>query len=751
MIKNNFIIGFLFSRILLSQDYEVKGFVFFNDKPVFGASIYINNSNKGSISNKDGFFIINNLEITHNELIISHTGFISKKINLDFSKKIQINLEKLNLISNESLNEIVISGTLKPVSKLNSPVPIEVYNKKFFKSNPTPSIFESLQNINGVRPQLNCSVCNTGDIHINGQEGSYTMVLVDGLPIVSGLSSVYGLTGIPQSLIEQIEVVKGPTSTIYGSEAIGGLINLITKLPEHSDKFSFDSFTTGWREVNSDFGYRYNIGKSINSLLGINYFNYSNPIDNNKDGFTDLTLQDRVSIFHKIDFNNKISIATRYIYEDRWGGQMNWNSNYRASNKIYGESIYTSRWEVFGKWDYNKNLKLQFSLNDHNQNSVYGTTRYDANQTIGFVQILYNKLLRSNDLTFGLAYRYTFYDDNSTATFNESDLFNDPDKVHLPGIFVQNEIKLSSQNSFLFGLRSDYNSVYGNIITPRINYKWNSIDKSSTIRLGLGSGYRITNVFTEDHASLTGARDVVFKEDLKPEKSWNINLNYVESFFLKPGVIIDFDSSFFITKFSNKIIPDYDFDLSKIIYQNLKGSSISKGGSFNINSTFSNGLRINLGGTFIDSYKIENGLKEKPYLTETFQGVWRVSYKIYKKNLTIDYTGNAIGPMLLPLLGPLDPRPRYSPFHSIQNIQLTKTISNKYEFYFGIKNILNFTPDKRSIARSFDPFDKYVSYDGEGNIIADSQNPYGLKFDPSYVYASNQGIRWFLGIRVNVN
>ena len=107
--------------------------------------------------------------------------------------------------------------------------------------------------------------------------------------------------------------------------------------------------------------------------------------------------------------------------------------------------------------------------------------------------------------------------------------------------------------------------------------------------------------------------------------------------------------------------------------------------------------------------------------------------------------------MLLPLLGPLDPRPRYSPFHSIQNIQLTKTISNKYEFYFGIKNILNFTPDKRSIARSFDPFDKYVSYDGEGNIKADSQNPYGLKFDPSYVYASNQGIRWFLGIRVNVN
>ena len=113
------------------------------------------------------------------------------------------------------------------------------YNKNFFKSNPSASIFESIQNINGIRPQINCGVCNTGDIHINGQDGSNTMVLIDGLPIVSGLSTVYGLTGIPQSLIEKIEIIKGPTSATYGSEAIGGLINLITKLPEYSNKFSF--------------------------------------------------------------------------------------------------------------------------------------------------------------------------------------------------------------------------------------------------------------------------------------------------------------------------------------------------------------------------------------------------------------------------------------------------------------------------------------------------------------------------------
>jgi outer membrane receptor for ferrienterochelin and colicins len=111
---------------------------------------------------------------------------------------------------------------MKAVSRMQSPVPVEVYTPRFFRKNPTPSLFAAMENVNGVRPQLNCSVCNTGDIHINGMEGPYTMVLIDGMPIVSGLSTVYGLNGIPNTLIDRVEIVKGPASTLYGSEAVGG-------------------------------------------------------------------------------------------------------------------------------------------------------------------------------------------------------------------------------------------------------------------------------------------------------------------------------------------------------------------------------------------------------------------------------------------------------------------------------------------------------------------------------------------------
>src|SRR5690606_17179291 len=243
-----------------------------------------------------------------------------------------------------------------------------------FRANPTPSIFDALQNVNGVRPQLNCNVCNTGDIHINGLEGPYTMILIDGMPIVSGLSTVYGLSGIPQSLIDRVEIVKGPASTLYGSEAVGGLINIITKRPGNAPLLSVDAFGTSWGEINTDVAAKFNVGKKAQSLLGINYFNYQNPIDNNNDNFTDVTLQNRISIFNKWNFDRKdnriFSLAGRYVYEDRWGGEMDWEKKYRGGDEVYGESIYTSRWEFFGTYQLpvKEEILFQFSTNGHNQN-----------------------------------------------------------------------------------------------------------------------------------------------------------------------------------------------------------------------------------------------------------------------------------------------------------------------------------------------------------------------------------------------
>lgn len=702
---------------------------------LFGATVYNSTNGKSTITNEQGTFSIES-KSGKNKLIISYVGFIPKTINVIGN----IDTSLAIVLENESLDEVVISGTLRQVSKLKSAVQIELYSADFFRATPKASFFEAIEGINGIRPQLNCNVCNTGDIHINGQEGANTMVLIDGLPLVSGLSTVYGLSGIPQSLIEQVEVIKGPASTLYGSEAIGGIINLITKLPENVQRFNVDTYTTSWGELNVDIGAKYQL-KKIQGLVGVNYFNYSNPIDNNGDGFTDLTLQHRISIFNKIEMR-KNSLAFRYLYEDRWGGEINWKSEYRGGNLVYGESIYTSRAEVFGKYDVSENLFLQYSLNNHDQNSVYGTTSYNALQTIGFVQGVYSKTLKNHNLLLGATYRYTSYDDNTPATQRK-------EVTSLPGLFVQHEWKLGKSQTLLSGIRYDKNSIYGDIWTPRLNYKWASKDQSSIARLGFGTGYRVVNVFTEDHAALTGAREVVFTENILPEKSWNLNINWNQKLYSKFGTIFDIDLSVFKTEFSNRIFPDYETNPNQIIYNNLNGKSITQGISLNINSLSTNGLKINLGATFIDSKIIENNITEYPFLTEKFSGNYRISYSLYNPKITFDLSGTVIGPMKLPLLGPLDSRDPKSPVINVMNIQGTFSFE-EVELYAGIKNIFNFKPASNSIARAFDPFDTGVEFGNNGQVIASPNNPNALSFDPSYVYYSNQGIHGFLGLRYHI-
>ncbi|RYY86666.1 MAG: TonB-dependent receptor [Chitinophagaceae bacterium] len=657
-----------------------------------------------------------------------------------------------------TMDEVVVSGTLKPVRRLESPVAVEVYSAQFFRKNPAPSLFESLQQVNGVRPQINCSVCNTGDIHINGLEGPYTMVTIDGMPIVSSLSSVYGLFGIPTQLLEKVELIKGPASGLYGSEAIGGLINVITKDPAKAPRFSINAMTTSWLEHSVDAGGRFRIGKA-SVLTGLHYFNYQKPKDHNNDGFTDVTLQHRVSLFQKWQWARKAgrsaSLAGRYFYEDRWGGELDWSRKYRGGSEVYGESIYTSRWELIGRYQLPVagQWHFSFSATGHKQDAAYGNNPFTGDQRILYGQLTSAWTRGRHGLLAGAVTRRSFYDDNSTATRDTLTGLNQPERVVIPGLFVQDEWKMSAKHTLLLGLRWDHHPVHRSIITPRFAWKW-QLPHQQVLRLNAGTGFRVVSVFTEEHAALTGSRTVEIREQLKPETSYNANLNYALPFG-RPGRAFTLDVSAWYTYFYNRIQPDYDTDPNKIIYRNLDGHAESQGVSIALEGNWRNRLRGNIGATLQDVATVQqsNGKTKRlrPVLTEQWSGTWSLSYKFPLAGLTIDYTGNVYGPMRLPLISDLDPRRAYSPVWSIQNLQLTQWVSRSLEVYGGVKNLLNWTPDRGNpflIARAHDPFDKNVQYDAAGQVKATAENPYKLTFDPAYVYAPNQGRRVFVGLRL---
>jgi len=736
---------------IYAQQGTISGIISGRGAIVVSATVFVKSLKKTVISDSTGHFQISDVPPGKYNISVSAINFNTYTITTAVANdivKLDIELEE----KNSMMNEVVVSGTLKPISKMDSPIPVEVYSPTYFKKNPSPNIFESLQMVNGIQPQLNCNVCNTGDIHINGMEGPYTMILIDGMPIVSSLSTVYGLAGIPNSMVKRIEIVKGPASTLYGSEAVGGLVNIITKDAAGAEKLKIDISATSVGEINTDVTAKFKVNNRLSSLLGVNYFNYRQPRDINNDNFTDVTLQNRVSVFNKWNFRHKnelsSSLAFRYVNENRWGGELQWRPMYKGTNIVYGESINTNRAEMIGTFSLSKNLTTDVSYNYHLQDSYYGEIKYYASQQVAFTQLRLNKVWGKHDVLMGLPFRYTFYDDNSPATARING-DNKPAHSFLPGIFVQDQFTLSNKLTTLAGLRYDYNNEHGSIITPRLSFKF-SPDKNNTFRLSGGNGFRVVNLFTEDHAALTGAREVVIASALRPEKSWNGNLNYTGFISHRKGYI-GIDASAFYTRFTNKIVGDFKTDPAKIIYDNLRGYAVSKGLTLNTDISFVNGLKFILGATYMDVYQMnkdKNGVETKvPQLfAPKFSANFAVSYTVTKYDLAFDLTGKINGPMQLPVV-PNDFRPEKSPLYSIINLQLTKTFNGGIEVYGGVKNMLNFLPEN-PLLHPDDPFDKAGGkyFDSNGNPRPDT-NPYGYTFDPSYNYAPVQGAKAFLGVR----
>ena len=696
-----------------------------SNSPIPFASISIKGQSIGTASNADGFFEINDIKEGSYEFIFSAIGFkkLKKNIIIQSGKNsVDITLEP----SSYDIDQVVVTGTMKETFLSASPVKVDVVTQKFLKKIATANVMEVIENVNGVQKQINCGVCGTNDIHINGMEGPYTLVLINGMPIMSYLSTVYGLNGIPTSLIKQIEIIKGPSSTLYGTEAVAGVINILTKDPSDVSTIEIESFITSHLEKNIDFAYAPKM-KKVDVLLSGNYFKMDNFLDDNEDNFTDIPLSERLSLFNQWNFKRKsqknLSLSAKYYQEDRSGFVEGWSDSLRGNESIYGESIYTDRIELAASYELpmDEDVRIDASYNYHHQDSYYGDTKYEAYQSIYFANLIWNKQLGHNhDLISGLTYRYQTFLDSTLANINE--------RKFIPALFIQDEITFSRKWTSLIGIRTDYHDEHGFIFSPRLNLKFKP-KTYTTFRLNAGTGFRLVNLFTEDHAFLTGTREVLVVEYLKPEESYNINLNANHIFSLGRSTgTIDVDA--FYTYFTNKITPDYDVNPNQIIYANLNGFSVSRGLAFNIQQNFDFPLSVKAGGTILDVYSLDdNNIREDELFAPSFTGVFSLSYNWDIINTSIDWTAKVTGPMSLPSFPYPFERAEESPWFSQHHLQIKKVFSESLTAFMGVKNVFNYTQE---------------------SPLVDWQNPFGDDFDTSYAYGPLQSRRFLFGLSVKL-
>ena len=729
---------------LLSADTLVQGQVKSNGNSLPFAIVGVKGTTYGAQADADGNFILKSIPPGDYIFKASSMGFQSVEVRKSIipNKTLIIDFELQQ--SAIEIDGVAITGSLMRSFVKESPTKVNVVSSAYIEKIPTVNVMDVIENVNGLYQQIDCGVCGTNNIRINGIDGPYTAVLIDGMPIMSSLASVYGLNGISPAMIQQVEIIKGPMSTLYGSEAMGGVINVITKTPQTAPPLTANVFRTSFGENAIDVG-GIRRWDRWSALASATLFHNDEYHDSNSDNFADLTLSTRGSLFIRAARRDlfgrpELELSTRYYYEDRLGGTSDYVRNfsdvYRGSDFVYGETILTHRFETMATFNIKPETGARFdmALNFHDQDSFYGADSYSARQSSLFMQCLWPMLLNGQQtLMFGASLRGQRYDDNTSATglINETQelIQNLPDNRWIPGWFAQHEWLVFNTVRLQSGIRIDYQEDHGWISSPSANLKINASDVT-TLRLNAGTGFRIVNLFTEDHAAYSGARTTVLLEDLNPERSLNgtASLQHIIDLNRNPLTI---DLEGFYTYFTNKIEPDYS-RTNKIVYANLKGSSTTRGWSLTLSQSMTSiPLTYTAGATVMDVFVKNNGIIRPLEFAADYQGVVNATYRL-STGLRLDYTLNLTGPMKLPEYDPPFVRDPISESFSVHNLQLTKDLElssgSLLQPYLAIENFTNFTQD---------------------SPLVDPGNPFGENFDTSYVYGPIHGrslgfgFRWF--------
>ena len=542
-----FITVILFSLVTKAQTSILEGMVTSKNTPVV-ANIFIKNTQTGTTSDFDGNY---NLKISSSKqtLVISAVGFKTKEIEINLQER---ETKNLNIELREDvlgLDQVVVTATRGHLNRKKAPVIVTVTDAKTLEATQSVSLSDGLNFQPGLRMENNCQNCGTSEVKMNGLGGAYSQILIDSRPIFSSLNSVYGLDQIPANIIKQIEVVRGGGSALYGSNAIAGTINIITKDPVEN-KFSIGTNLASIDGQSNDNTLIFNgtvVTEDFNSgiaLFGMKRKRDSYDADN--DGYTEIPQLENTSFgfkaFNRPGERKKITAEFNAINEFRRGGN---KLNELPFLSDVTEEINST---VVGgglTYDYqSKNLRDKYSLyastsiskNDNFYGGLNGEDPTDEN----IIQSIegYGK---SKDNTFVTGFQFShlfkqFLNNKGTFTGGIEYKYNDIDDrkenpdfepiiqvTRLYGIYAQQEWIVNNRLRLLGGLRADMHNLAGEkvVFNPRANILY-SINKNLRWRTSYAKGFRAPQIYGEDiHAGLAGGEisRVRNADDLKSETS----------------------------------------------------------------------------------------------------------------------------------------------------------------------------------------------------------------------------------------
>jgi outer membrane receptor for ferrienterochelin and colicin len=739
MIRYIIIIAFFFPSILIAQTFNGK---VTNNKnePLVGANVNWAGTTIGSSADSQGEFEITLQGITDKRLVISYVGYESDTITI--TNQTTVNVQ---LVETATLNEVEVKGK-RPgtfISSIN-PIKTEVITQVELTKAACCDLAGCFNTQGSVQPTTTNIVTNAKELRILGLSGVYNQILIDGMPLIQGLTYTYGVSTIAGTLVDNIYISKGANSVLQGYESISGQINVELKEPDNCEKFLFNAYTNNFleKQFNANYSHKW---KKWSTLVAAHTTQPANNFDRDKDTFLDLPLLTRYSFYNKWKYGNQNDwgwhsrIGLRYVDEKRIGGQTDFNSlTDEGTTNSYGQTVQFSQPELHSKTGYRMNDTHHFlffaSAFQQDQTSYFGTSRYKGDQTNVYANLQYElNWDKDHILKTGISYRYLNLDENISFTqdsLNRTYAGQYLKEEKISGIFAENTFNWNDNKLVLItGLRLDNHNTFGLYLTPRFLLKYN-LTESTTARVSVGTGWRTVNLFSENINLLASSRDVIITEELKPERAVNYGVNLTQKIYGE-NVETQLTLDFYRTQFQNQIFPDYDTEPTKAYISNFTGTSISNGFQAEVGFQFFERVGTKITYNYLDVYRTIDRTKFVLPFNSTHRITGTFSYQPISKNWHFDMNLHWYGEQRLAKTSSNPPEyqlPETSNPYTVVNAQFTKSWK-RLELYAGCENIFDF--------RQKQP-------------ILSWQNPFSPYFDTSTVWGPTRGREIYVGLRFKI-
>ncbi len=701
----------------------VQGTDSLQTKPLKNVKITLLGTGTTVFSNEDGTFEILLGKPNPDTLLFVAKGYRSDRLVV--TKADRFLALNVVLISGQLVQDIVVNGRKNPhgISKMKT-LHVEELTSAEFRKAACCNLSESFETNATVDVSMSDAISGAKKIQLLGLDAVYTQLQFENIPFLRGLESAFGMSVIPGTWLESIQITKGTGSVVNGYESMAGLVNLEFKKPKEMPRLGLNVYQNrfGRSELNLQGGVQLNERWHM-GLFGSAASVYG-TFDNNQDSFRDQALSNTFNLLQRFSYQGRrmeAQLGLQAYVDQKLGGQTSYT---KAQPNGYGMELASEHLSIFSKTGFfgkkpAQSLGVIAQLKFQNMSGLYGLRTFTGSEKRAYMNVIYDDIIGTADhkIKAGASFQFLEIHQWAGQPFGAEVVGSDRTEW-VPGVFAEYAYS-GNRLSAVAGARFDQHNLAGAQFSPRAHLKY-ALTPQLDLRVTGGRAWRMPNFVADNLSLLASSKLWLSDQKLAPEISWNAGASLVQGFsFKKRKGSLSLDA--YHTRFSQQLVADRDSLSGMVVFKNLANNSLATVLQVEFSYALLRGLDLRLAYKFQDVRALFNGSLQTQVLLPRQRYFVNVAYQTRNKRWDYDLTYSRYSAVRLPQGGQGKP-------WALLNAQVTRNWKH-FEAYMGGENLLNVM---------------------QQNPIISTQNPFGSNFDATEIWSPIMGWNVYLGLRYTI-